>query len=115
MALALPETRAGFNEGGQFFVEVAGKGIAWTWMERVVPKKPRVPCLDALAIRVSNLEIKEALLASNDAAFFTEPHYNNYPAILVRLPEVDAEEFRDLLTAAWRAKAPKRLLKDSGL
>jgi hypothetical protein len=115
MALALPETTAGFNDGGQFFAEVGGKGFAWTWMERIAPKKPRVPCLEALAVRVANLEEKEMLLAVNDRAFFTEPHYNGFPAILVRLAEVEPEEFRDLLTDAWRTKAPKRLVKESGL
>jgi hypothetical protein len=115
MALALPETNAGFHETGQFFAEVGGKGFAWTWMERVTPKKPRVPCLEALAIRVANLKEKEGLLALDDRAFFTEPHYNGYPAILVRLPEVAPEELRNLLTDAWRAKAPKRLVKESGL
>jgi hypothetical protein len=115
MALALPETRAGFNDNGQFFAEVAGKGFAWTWMERITPKKPRVPCLDVLAVRVANLEEKEVLLASDDQTFFTEPHYNGFPAILVRLAEIAPEELRDLLTEAWRTKAPKQLVKESGL
>jgi hypothetical protein len=115
MALALPETTAGFSDTGQFFAEVGGKGFAWTWMERIAPKKPRVPCLESLAVRVANLEEKEMLLAVNDRAFFTEPHYNGFPAILVRLAEVDPSELRDLLTDAWRTKAPKRLVKESGL
>lgn len=115
MALALPETSAGMNDGGQFAAEVAGKGFAWTWMERIAPKQPRVPCLDVLAVRVADLTEKEALLAADDRVFFTEPHYNGYPAVLVRLPEVEAEELRGLLTEAWRVRAPKRLLKQSRL
>jgi hypothetical protein len=115
MSLALPETNAGFHENRQFFAEVAGKGFAWTWMERITPKKPRVPCLEALAVRVADLTEKEVLLASDERTFFTEPHYNNFPAVLVRLAEVDPEELRALLTEAWRTRAPKRLVKESGL
>ena len=115
MALALPETRAGISERGQFSAEVAGKGFAWTWLERIAPKKARVPCPDVLAVRVADLTEKEALLASDGRIFFTEPHYNGYPAVLVRLAEVDSEELRGLLTEAWRVLAPKRLVKESGL
>jgi hypothetical protein len=115
MALALPETNAGYNENGQFFAEVAGKGFAWTWMERIAPKKPRVPCLDVLAVRVANLDEKEARLASDDRAFFTEPHYNGFPAVLVRLAEIEREDLRELFIEGWRARAPKRLAKASGL
>ena len=115
VALALPETRTGVSEKGQFYAEVAGKGFAWSWMERVAPKKARVPRPDVLGVRVSGPDEKEALLASGDPAFFTEPHYNGYPAVLVRLAEVDPEMLRHLLTEAWRTRAPKRLVKGSGL
>jgi hypothetical protein len=43
-------------------------------------------------------------------AFFTEPHYNVYPAILVRLPDIDLELLEKLLADAWRCRAPRRLL-----
>ena len=115
LALAFPETSAGFSEKGQFYAVVTGKGFAWTWMERVAPKKPRVPCPEVLAVRVADLDEKEALLASEDHVCFTEPHYNGFPAVLVRLAEIDPEELRPLLTEAWRTRAPKRLVKESGL
>jgi hypothetical protein len=115
MALTLPETNAGYSENGQFFAEVAGKGYAWTWMERIEPKKPRVPCLEALAVRVQNLDEKALLLASDERKFFTEPHYNGFPAVMVRLAEMDADELKELLVVAWRTRAPKKLVKESGL
>jgi hypothetical protein len=115
MALNLPETKAGFSDNGQFFAEVAGKGFAWTWMERVAPKKPRVPCLDALAVRVKNLDEKDMLLSSDERLFFTEPHYNGFPAVLVRLHEIAPQDLHDLLLEGWRTRAPKRLIKESGL
>ena len=94
-----------------FEVEVKGKmkGFCWSWAERVEPKKARVVNDDVLAVSVPNLEAKEVLLASDPVKFFTEPHYNGYPAVLVRLEAIPAEELEDLLLEAWRTKAPKAL------
>ena len=55
-------------------------------MERVTPKKPRVPQPKVIAVRVANLVDKDFLLRLNPEQFFTEPHYDGFPAILVRLP-----------------------------
>ena len=64
--------------------------------------------LDVLAVRVSGAEEKQQLLDADPARFFTEPHYNGYPAVLVRLAEVDVDELR-ALTDAWWCMAPKDL------
>ena len=111
IALSLPETGES-PDPFAFSVPVKGKekGYAWVWMERVEPKKARVPNPDVLAIRVANLEEKEALLATGEAHFFTEPHYNGFPAILVRLPLIDVDELRELLIDGWRCQAPKTLV-----
>lgn len=55
------------------------------------------------------LDEKEALLASGDPAFTTTPHYDGYGAILVDLDRVDREQLTELITEAWRGKAPARL------
>jgi hypothetical protein len=88
-----------------------GKGFAWSWKERIEPKKPRVPNLDVLAVRVGELEEKELLLASDPAGerYFTEPHYNGFPAVLVRIPAIDPGELGELLVEAWYCMAPKEL------
>jgi hypothetical protein len=52
------------------------------------------------------------LLGSDPAKFFTEPHYNGFPAVLVRLSEVDVAELEELVTEAWRCQAPPRLVKE---
>ncbi len=116
IALALPEVvesddRFGFSvrHGATF------KGFAWVWLERVEPKRPRVPRPDVLAVRVANLVEKEGLISADPARFFTEPHYNGFPAVLVRLAEVDEDEMRELLTDAWRCQAPQSLVKESGI
>ncbi len=66
-----------------------------------------------MAILVPSLSAKEVLLASfGPSAVFTEPHYNGYPAVLVRLSEISVEDLEDLVIEAWRCKAPKDLLEE---
>src|ERR1700727_1125925 len=65
------------------------KRFAWAWRERVEPKKPRVINPAVFGVRVAGLGEKELLIASDPEKFFTEPHYNGYPAVLVRLEAVD--------------------------
>jgi hypothetical protein len=112
IAMSLPETT---EETGQFAFAVRNgakaKGFAWVWMERVEPKKPRVPRHDVLAVRVANASEKEMLLASDPEKFFTEPHYNGFPAVLVRLTAVGVDELAELLVDAWRSQAPRALVK----
>lgn len=95
IALALPQIEEG-EDHFAFSVPTRGKqrGFAWVWMERVAPKKPRVAQPAVLAIRVANIEEKEALLALGEECYFTEPHYNGFPAILVRLAAVEYQGFR---------------------
>ena len=62
-----------------------------------------------LAVRVDGAEEKQQLLDADPARFFTEPHYNGYPAVLIRLSEVDVDELTELLTDAWWCMAPKDL------
>ena len=54
---------------------------------------------------------KEALLASEPDKFFTTPHYDGYPTVLVRLEEVDVDELTELITDSWLNKAPTRVRK----
>lgn len=85
------------------------KGFAWVWMERIHPKKARVPQPKVIAVRVPSLEVKELLLSLDSEKFFTEPHYNGFPAILVRLAAVSSRELRPLIEEAWRCQAPKEM------
>jgi hypothetical protein len=89
---------------------VGGKGFAWSWKERIDPKKPRIPRLDVLAVRCARPE-KETILESDPQVFFTEPHYNGFPAVLVRLDRIDPELLREMLSSAWLAVAPRPLVK----
>lgn len=82
------------------------KGFVWVWMERATPKKPRVPNRGVIAVRVANNGKKEALLSADPEKFFTEPHYNGFPAVLVRLDAVTAADLKVLIAEAWRCQAP---------
>jgi hypothetical protein len=110
-ALALPETvEADDRFGFSVMNKGKAKGIAWVWMERVEPKKARVPNPEVLAIRVTDEAEKQALLAEAGDKFFTEPHYNGFPAILVRLAAIEPDELEELIIDAWRCLAPKALV-----
>ena len=84
----------------------------WVWMERPESKKPRVANTEVIAVRVADREEKEALIASDGAKFFTEPHYKGFPAVLVRLPAVGTAELRELIVDAWRTQAPRKLVQE---
>ncbi|HET9520895.1 MAG TPA: hypothetical protein VFO73_07620 [Candidatus Limnocylindrales bacterium] len=64
---------------------------------------------DVVAVSIGNELEKEALIEMDPAVFFTEPHYDGYPAILVRLPPIDEDLLGVILTDAWRVRAPRRL------
>jgi hypothetical protein len=67
---------------------------------------------DALVVRVIDLPDREALVQGQPDVFFTTPHYDGYPAVLVRLEEIDPVELAELIEDAWRVQAPKRLLAE---
>jgi hypothetical protein len=98
-----------------FAVRVKGKlkGFAWVWMERIDPKKPRVANPGVLAVRVANVGEKDTLVSVEPTKFFTESHYNGFPAVLVRLAAVKVPELRILLEAAWRTQAARQGTKAS--
>jgi hypothetical protein len=113
IALSLPGTSVA---EGRFAFSVLNAGkqkaFVWVWMERVEPKKPRVPRPSVVAIRVGNDLEKRMLLAADETRFFTEPHYDGFPAVLVRLPAVDVDELDALITNAWRCQAPRALVEE---
>ena len=110
VALSLPHAT---QDGSKIrYLVDGGKAFAWTWKKRIEPKRARVEQLDVFAVRVANEEEKQVLIASDPAKFFTEPHYNGYPAVLVRLAEIDSDELTELLMDAWRIAAPRKLVAE---
>jgi len=112
IALALPGTReADEHFGFSVLNKGKAKGFVWAWNERIDPNKPRVPNSEVVAVRVASRFDKEALLSSDEGKFFTEPHYNGFPAVLVRLPAIEVGELEELIIDAWRCQAPRDLVK----
>jgi hypothetical protein len=64
---------------------------------------------DVLAIWVDDLGEKEAMIASEPTKFFTIPHYDGHPMVLVRFEAVEIDELRELLTDSWMIRAPMRV------
>ena len=67
---------------------------------------------DALVVRVIDLDDREALLRSRPETYFSTPHYDGYPYVLVRLDTVAPDELAELIEDAWRIRAPKRLVAE---
>jgi hypothetical protein len=95
-----------------------GGGFVW---ERPLSKKDRQQLTEAgeievppdeviLAARVEDLAEKEAVLAEHPEAVFTTPHFNGYPAVLVRLDRVQEDLLTEIVTSAWLAVAPQSLI-----
>jgi len=70
------------------------------------------PSGEVLAVRVADLEEKEALLAAEPDALFTIPHFDGYPGLLVRLDAVDRDRLAEIIADAWLVRAPARVAKE---
>jgi hypothetical protein len=64
---------------------------------------------EILGARVEHLVAKEALLADDSGVFFTTPHFDGYPAVLVKLDEIGLDLLEEVIVEAWLCRAPKRL------
>ncbi|MEV4844492.1 MmcQ/YjbR family DNA-binding protein [Micromonospora matsumotoense] len=106
LALALPHTVEIPSDGFDFRVE--NKGFVWSYPERV-PGKPRVIRTDVAVLHVGDEGEKQALLLGEPALFFTTAGYDGLPLVMVRLPEVSVERLAELITDAWRMRAPAEL------
>jgi hypothetical protein len=113
IALALPETSER-SWGGIPGWRVKDKGFVWERplrradFEALGDSAPDGPILGA---RVADVGVKDALLASDPNIYFTTPHFDGFPAILVRLDRIDLAELNELIVEAWLCRAPKRLAK----
>jgi hypothetical protein len=114
IALDLPETDEGTTHGNRSW-RVKEKGFVWERplrrgdLEALGEAAPDGPILGA---RVEHEMAKEALLANDPDVFFTTPHFDGYPAILIQLDKIGVEDLTEVIVEAWLAKAPKRLVKE---
>jgi hypothetical protein len=108
LALALPDVTEIDSDGFDF--RVADKGFVWSYPERR-PGKPRVIRTDIAVLYVGDEAEKQALLLGEPEAFFTTPAYDGLPLVMLRLAQVDIERLRELVTDAWRMRAPDALVR----
>src|SRR6266487_3156140 len=111
IALALPYVAEIDSDGFDF--RVAGKGFVWSYPERR-PGKPRLIRTDIAVLFVGDEAEKQALLLGEPEVFFTAPGYNGWPLVLLRLAAVDAGRLAELVTDAWRMRAPDGLAGQFG-
>ncbi|MBL7500492.1 MmcQ/YjbR family DNA-binding protein [Frankia sp. CNm7] len=113
IALALPETAEGTSYGQRSW-KVADKGFVW---ERPLRRADLAALGDAapggpiLGARVADLGVREALVADDPDVYFTTPHFDGYPAVLVQLDRISVTDLEELVVEAWLARAPKRLAR----
>jgi hypothetical protein len=113
IALGLPETSEAVSWGHAHW-RVKDKGFVW---ERPL-RRPDLEALgdaapdaEVLGARVEHLVAKEALLADPSGLYFTTPHFDGYPAVLVRLDDISVQDLEEVIVEAWLCRAPKRLVQ----
>jgi hypothetical protein len=111
LALALPHVEEIDSDGFDF--RVAGKGFVWSYPERR-PGQPRMIRTDIAVLFVGDEAEKQALLLGEPEVFFTTSSYDGWPLVMLRLAEVDADRLAELVTDAWRMRAPDVLAGDLG-
>src|SRR5499427_5583699 len=109
LALALPHVEEIDSDGFDF--RVGGKGFVWSYPERT-PGKPRLIRTDIAVLYVGDEAEKQALLLGEPEAFFTTPAYDGLPLVMLWLARVDVKRLTELVTDAWRMRAPAEFLPD---
>ena len=109
LALGLPHVVEIDSDGFDF--RVADKGFVWSYPERR-PGRPRVIRSDIAVLYVGDEAEKQALLLGEPDLFFTTPTYDGMPLVMLRLAGVSVDRLRELVTDAWRMRAPQALAAD---
>src|SRR5215208_1960034 len=116
LALAMPQTTKELSDDGRPSYLVHGKRFCLQRSRRpdAVDSKTGERLDDVLMFRVADVGVKELLVTDARGVYFTTPHFNGYPAILLRigdLARVDRDELQELVVEAWLTRAPKRVAK----
>ena len=109
LALGLPHAEEIDSDGFDF--RVGGKGFVWSYPERPPGQRRRIRT-DIAVLYVGDEAEKQALLLGEPDTFFTAPGYDGWPLVLLRLARVDAGRLAELVTDAWRMRAPQSLVTE---
>ena len=107
LARSLPNVAEIRSEGFDF--RVGDRGFVWSYPERR-PGKPRVIRTDIAVLFVGDEAEKQALLLGEPDVFFTTPGYDGLPLVMLRLAAVDVRRLGELVTDAWRMRAPDAVI-----
>jgi hypothetical protein len=116
MALAMPQTTKELSDDGRPAYRVHGKLFCLHRGRRRDALDPETGerLDDVLMFRVADLGVKELQLSDARGLYFTTPHFDGYPAVLLRIPDlarIDLQELEDLVSEAWLTRAQKRVAK----
>jgi hypothetical protein len=116
LALALPEATKELSDDGRPSYLVHGKLFCFHRGRRPDAVDPDTGerMADVLMFRVDGLDVKDLLLSDVRGIYFTTPHFNGYPAILMRIPDlarIDRDELHELVVEAWLTRVQKRIAK----
>jgi len=116
LALAMPQTTKEVSDDGRPGYFVHGKMYCFHRSRRRDAVDPATGerLDDVLMFRVADLGVKELMVADDRGVFFTTPHFDGYPAVLVRIPSlarIGRDELQDLVAEAWLTRAQKRVAK----
>jgi hypothetical protein len=114
LALGLPQTTKELSEDGGPSYLVRGKRFCLLRSRRpdAVDAETGERLDDVLMFRVADVGVKELMVSDARGIYFTTPHFDGYPAVLVRIPDLtrlDRDELLDLVAEAWLTRAPKRV------
>lgn len=110
LAMSLPQVMEIPSAGFDF--RVGNRGFVWSYPERR-PGQPRLVRVDVAVLYVGDEDEKQALLLGEPDLFFTAPGYENVPLVMLRLAEVGVDRLEELVTDAWRMRAPEDLVADT--
>ena len=116
LAMAMPQTTKEVSDDGRPSYLVHGKMYCFHRGRRPDAIDPETGerMSDVLMFRVADEGVKELFLSDGRGVFFTTPHFNGYPAILMRIPglaKLDRQELADLVAESWLTRAQKRVAK----
>jgi hypothetical protein len=114
ISLSLPETSEQLSHGHASW-RVRDKAFVWERPLRAADVRvlgDRAPDGPILGARVEHSVAKDALLSDDPEVYFTTPHFDGYPAVLVELENITPDDLEELIVEAWLARAPRRVAQE---